>query len=67
MSTTLKIVIKNAERKSLIEEYVIDPMADKDITMDKSDETINKYLNLLLDQFKGEPEHVIITAKMVLK
>jgi hypothetical protein len=63
---TLKITIKDAERKKLIEEYVIDRLIDKDITMTNEDETINKYLKKLLAEFKAEPEHIIVTATMVI-
>lgn len=67
MKTILRITIKGTEKKKLIEEYDIDRMIDKPVTMERDDETINKYLKILLDEFKGEPEDIIITSIMVLK
>ncbi len=67
MSVTLKIKIKDSERKQLSEEYEIDRLVDAPITMWHDDETINKYLKILLEEFKGEPHDIIITATMVLR
>lgn len=67
MKSTLRITIKGTERKKLIEEYDIDLLVDKPVTMERDDQTINKYLKILLDEFKGEPEDIIITSTMVLK
>jgi primosomal protein N' len=67
MKTILKIVIKGTERKKLSEEYDLDSFADAPVTMQKEDPTINKYLKILLDEFKGEPEDIIITTKMILQ
>ena len=67
MKSTLRITIKGTERKKLIEEYDIDLLVDKPVTMERDDKTINKYLKILLDEFKGEPEDIIITSTMVLK
>ena len=66
MKTTLKITIKDAERKKLIEEYDIDRMVDEALFEEKHP-TLQKYLKILLDEFKGEPEDIIITSTMVLK
>lgn len=66
MNCTLKITIKDDERKRLSEEYLIDHFDDKPITMVREDETINKYLKKLLEEFKGKPENIVISATMVL-
>lgn len=66
MKTTLKITIKDEERKKLSDSYVIDQLVDPPIVMVGDDVTINKYLKILLDEFKGTPEDIVITATMVL-
>jgi hypothetical protein len=67
MRSTLKITIKGEEYKKLIDTYDIDPFVDEPPKMERDNLTVQKYLKILLDEFRGEPDNIIITATMILK
>lgn len=64
--TTLKVTIKGEELKKLSDVYDIDPLVDEAI-LTEDHPTVQKYLKILLDQFKGDTENIIITNTMILK
>lgn len=62
MTVELSVTIKDDERK-----FTKDFLIYQEFVMNEQDALIAQYVKECINEFKGEPEHIIVKTKMVLK
>jgi hypothetical protein len=63
MTTELTITIRDEEKRKLTKEFLI----HEAFQWKADDETINRCVKELLDEFKGEPDDIKVRATMLLR